>query len=476
MIAGLSIFLGVGMGFLIVRGEWFFAIILALLMPGAFILINRPFLGVFLWLLLMPLSSALPNPELMYWGIHRILIPLTLVLTIISRFVHTRELPPIHLGFPEICILLLAIYTPLSLAVTDSVNSEPLRKYLDRFIIPFLMYLAVRLSTLDKRNLKGLEITAFVVAVIQSGIGFMSWIMPSMLPRVWHHLVGYRTGGSLGDPAVFTSLLVFCAVILIHASMQRNHTLIRLMYLLVSGACFVGVFISLERGSWLAGVLVLAGLVVLYRKRMLRLILLGGLAMILLGAGLLSRQVSMAIERFGEQHPIDDRIVVTDAMIQMILEKPVFGWGYDRLNVYMQDYYRQVGSASIAFGFTTSHNTYLTIFTELGLVGFLLYSLPVIWLFLKSAKAWRGPPPMNQPQLLLLFTFWFGALQNFAVSNFMDMRFFPIGLTLWWLTLGLIENLLNQSEYDQKRKWNRRGWTSLRGSRFGDGALLGDDF
>ena len=33
-------------------------------------------------------------------------------------------------------------------------------------------------------------------------------------------------------------------------------------------------------------------------------------------------------------------------------------------------------------------------------------------------------------------------LFNFTVSNFMDMRWFPIGLTLWWLTLGLIANMV----------------------------------
>ena len=107
-----SIGLGVVLGFLSSKGNWAYALIIALLVPLAIIFSSRPFIGVILWLLFMPLSSALPNPDMMYWLIHRILIPFTLVMSIIPRLVNTSRQPLFRLKLPDISLLMLAAYIP----------------------------------------------------------------------------------------------------------------------------------------------------------------------------------------------------------------------------------------------------------------------------------------------------------------------------------------------------------------------------
>ena len=42
----------------------------------------------------------------------------------------------------------------------------------------------------------------------------------------------------------------------------------------------------------------------------------------------------------------------------------------------------------------------------------------------------------------MLVVLWLVLLHGFVVSNFVDMRYLVIGLTLWWLTLGLVANLV----------------------------------
>jgi len=237
--------------------------------------------------------------------------------------------------------------------------------------------------------------------------------------------------------------LMFCTVVLITAAMNRKNDLIRIMYLLVSGVSVISVFLSLERGSWLGGVLVIFALVIFHGKKLFKFILIGGFFVLILSFSLLSKQISMASNRIGEQHPINDRIVVSDAMIRMIIEKPVLGWGYDSLNSNLANYYRQVGAANIIIGFITSHNTFLTIFAELGLVGILLYLSPILWLLIKSIKLLRGNSIKSHNKTLLI-TVWISSIQYFIVSNFMDMRFFPIGLTLCWMIMGMIANQLGE--------------------------------
>jgi len=165
-----------------------------------------------------------------------------------------------------------------------------------------------------------------------------------------------------------------------------------------------------------------------------------GVFIALLGGILFSTQLGMAVKRLNDKGTVDGRVVVTDAMLQMIREKPILGWGYESLNQRIKDYYRSVGGASVIYGLTTSHNTFLTIFVELGLVGFLFYLLPVVWSLKASYPFLRHDLRNNY----LLAVIWLGALGSFAISNFMDMRFFPIGLTFWWMELGLIANLIQQ--------------------------------
>lgn len=438
-----SIGLGLVLGYLSSRGNWLYALTLALIVPIGIIFGSRPFIGVILWLTLMPLASALPNPEIMYWFIHRLLIPFTLLMTIIPRLVNTSNQSLYRFNFPDISLLVFAAYVPFSLVLTGSLSGELVRIYLDRLLIPILMYFVLRFSVIDKRNLNILEWTAFFVVAIQNAIGIASWIVPSLIPYSWRHNIGYRTAGSLGDPAVFTSLLMFCTVLLISAAINRKNDFTRLAYLLISGISFISVFLSLERGSWLAGLLVIIGLVIFHGKKFMKLVMIGSFFVILFGFSLLSNQISMAANRISEQHPIDDRIVVTDAMIRMIGNKPIFGWGYDSLNSNLANYYRQVGAANIIFGFTTSHNTFLTIFTELGLAGILFYLSPILWLFIKSLRWLRGNS-IQSPKRAFLITVWLSSLQYFVVSNFMDMRFYPIGLTLSWMIMGLIANQLDE--------------------------------
>jgi len=438
------IFLGIVLGFLIARGYWFFALGLAALIPLAILFSTKPFIGVILWLILMPLSSALPNPELMYWVLHRLLIPITLFITFLPRLLRGSGQPKFQLGLPEVCIVILIIYIPISLFFSGSISREPIIKYLDRMLIPFCMYLIIRLSALRSSELNLLQWTVLFIVASQCLIGFVSLFASHLLPYAWRpHLQGY-IAGSLVNPNVFACVLGFCLCLLIHTTLDHKSGFVKFIFLLASVVCVVCIFLSMERAAWLALVLVLLGFSWLYPKIIWRFLLVAAVFLIVLGEIFFSKYSSRIIGRISNQGTINDRIVVSDAMIQMIQIKPVFGWGYDTLNNHIENYYRQVGAASASIVFTTSHNTYLTIFTELGLVGFLLYMLPMLWLLVVSFRVWRGLKKVEPAKWLILATFWLAALNIFVISNLMDMRFFPIGLTLWWMNLGLIANILER--------------------------------
>lgn len=444
IIFSLPIILGLALGFLIAKGVWHFALILAALAPLALLFSERPFIGVILWLLLMPLSSALPDPDLMYWAIHRLLAPLTLGMTILTFLANPSRVPRLKIGLPELSIALMAVFVPISILLGPMDARQTIIKYADRMLIPFCMYLIVRLTVLRSSEQHLLQWSAFFIAASQSMIGFLSLIAAQYLPYAWQPVISGYAAGSLLNPNVFASVLGFCICILFQAAIKHKSSFVKFIFIITCGVSIIGIFLSMERAAWLAGVLVLLGLFVLYPRIMLRFGLIAAVFIITLGGVFFSNQISRAAQRIGNEGTIDDRIIVIDAMLQMIQEKPIFGWGYETLNQNIKNYYRSVGSVSNLYVFTTSHNTYLTIFTELGLVGFLLYMLPAAWLFKASFPILRQIFQGKSKHRSLLAVLWLAALQTFVISNFMDMRFFPIGVTFWWMELGLIANLVYQ--------------------------------
>jgi hypothetical protein len=320
----------------------------------------------------------------------------------------------------------------------------------DRVILPFCIYLVAILTAPREKDFDLLLWLALFIAFTQSAIGFLSWYAPRVLPQIWHYLQGVRTTGSVKDPDLYGLLLIFSAILIIHGAVHRTTGLKRFILLLSAGMCAIFAFLSLERAVWLGGLFVTIGLVALYPKMMVRVLIIGAIVMGILGTGILSTHVALSITRFNESDPVYDRLVVFDAMTQMVELKPAFGWGYETLDQNIQRFYRQVGEASITTRLVTSHNTYMTVLTELGLVGFILYMFPVFWWFILSMRVWRRMAKDAYWGRSLLGALWLVMLCNFTVSNFFDMRWFEIGLVLWWLVLGLIANMVYPYLKDRK--------------------------
>jgi O-antigen ligase len=442
LLVWLGMMLGVMVAYLISQGNGFIAVALVVLVPLAVLLSAHPFSGVLIWLLVMPFVSVLPNASLVFWVIYRLLPPFILCLAILSRVFGRREHPPVRLVPPELSMGVLALIVPGSILLFQTDSKLALIHFADRMILPFCMYFIIRLTAPRTKEIIQLQWVALFIAFSQSFIGFLSWYAPQILPEPWHYLQGYRTTGSLKDPDLYALSLIFSAAILIHGAVNHRSGFIRTIFLLATSLCFAFTFLSLERAAWLGLVIVVIGLAVLYPKPVFRVLIIDSMVIAILGAGILFTHIPLLVNRLSESDPIYARIVIFDAMSKMIQIKPVLGWGYETLDQNIQQFYHRVGDASIVIRLITSHNTYMTILTELGLVGFALYMSPIVWWFILSMRVWRRMPKEGLWSRSLLATLWLVMLFNFTVSNFMDMRFFEIGLTLWWITLGLIANMV----------------------------------
>jgi O-antigen ligase len=131
--------------------------------------------------------------------------------------------------------------------------------------------------------------------------------------------------------------------------------------------------------------------------------------------------------------------VLQDVSIKLIERKPLLGWGYDSFD--RVKYNVSVPSPQLPLSQalqSTSHDTYLTILVEYGALGFAIFVLPWIAIFLRGLSKVRKPAPDR----------WFLAAMLASIvllavnAATLDYRFFSFVPMLGWLSLALVRRRL----------------------------------
>jgi O-antigen ligase len=446
---GLPLLLGCGLGvclaWLIVSGNWPVVFGLLLVVPSLILLNTYPFAALIIWALVSPFLQTTPNAEMrmVYWMIHRALPPLALGLVVFANLLKvTEKRRHVKLGRAEWAVV---FYIGLGLVNIFWFQSSPLSYlylYYDRVLVPICLYWLIRLVAPSERDIRRLMPVAFILVLVESVAGVLSWFAPQVLPPDWLTLQGARTTGSMVYPHAYTTTLIFFIFLLFQDAMNRRRGVIRSTFLLTFGFGAICVFLSFSRGSWLGGIAAVAGLLLMYPKTMVRMTVILLISMSLLGSGVLSEQMAFARERMNSEDTAMDRWVIWDAGLQMIEAKPFFGWGYGNYESYAGQFQRRVYNY-VAARAHASHNSYIAIPAELGLPAFFLFAFPVLWWLMLSLKIWPRMPTEGFWSRSLLLVFWMVILDHIVVNSFSDMTRSTYGMGMWWITLGLIANMVD---------------------------------
>jgi O-antigen ligase len=462
---GLFLLLGCGLGvclaWLIVSENWPFVFGLLLLVPSLLIFNTYPFAALIVWLLVAPFLQTTPNAEIrtVYWMIHRTLPPLALGLVVLADLLNvTKKSRHVKLGRAELAMVL---FIGLGLVNIFWFQSSPLSYlylFYDRVFVPICLYWFIRIVAPSESSIRRLIPVAFILVLVESAAGVLSWFAPQVLPSDWLTLQGARTTGSLAYPHAYTTTLIFFIFLLFQDAMHRGWGVIRSTFLFTFGFGAICVFLSFSRGSWLGGIAAVAGLLLMYPKTMVRMTVILLISMSILGSGVLSEQMAFARERMNSEDTAKDRWVVWDAGLQMIEAKPLFGWGYGNYNLYAGQFQRRVQNY-VASNALASHNSYIAMPAELGLPTFFLFVFPVLWWLMLSLKVWPRMPKDGFWSRSLLLVFWLVILDHIVVNLFSDMTRSTYGMGMWWITLGLIANMVDtylQPEDFRLPTWVRR--------------------
>ena len=126
------------------------------------------------------------------------------------------------------------------------------------------------------------------------------------------------------------------------------------------------------------------------------------------------------------------------AAVRMFQAKPFLGWGYGNFDRFDRQFQNPpVANISGDNKDHASHNFFLSMVAEQGLIGLLLYLMPVFYWLRLTVKHFSKLPRDGFWGRKILVIFWMTLLSHFVVYNFANMRVI-FGLGSWWLTLGLI--------------------------------------
>jgi O-antigen ligase len=441
--------LGILGAYLVIQQNLVALLAVLLVVPILLLFFYYPFVTVIIWLLVFPffISEVLPGARQLYWLLHRAMIPGALLALVGLSVLGIRKIKGVRFGLVDgVMIAYLVLCIANILLLTPGPKSQLIHFY-DRIFVPLCMYWLIRVTRPGQTDLERLAPVAFFIIFSQGTIGILSWFAPQVLPPKWLGRIGERTVGSFGNPGVFTTTLLFAVVILTQTLWRDSYgkKMQVAVSLLAVALAFFLVFFSFSRGSWLGAIPVWLGLYIIHPKLMRRLSLVGSLALVpLLALGPLAEYSSFAEQRLFTETTAEGRVIGGAATFRMIKEKPIFGWGYRNHERYDEQFRDRV-LGLVDGSEQSSHNTYLLIAAEMGIVGLILYYLPVGLLLYLSLKYWRSLPDIPIWSNSMVLILWLLIFDHALVGLFTDMIQSPFfNTTIWWLVLGLIANAIDK--------------------------------
>jgi O-antigen ligase len=435
---------GIG-AYLVAHGRWYLAVGLLFVIPGFVLVHRRPILVVTVWLLVAPLVTV-THSELfrrVFWIVHRGLPLVGVAALVVGALLGIRHKRLARLGWPELFMLAYVLATLVSIAYTSVDPLANIYLLYDRVVAPMLIYLILRLgrpSDMELRTYLGPALVFMLVS--QTLIGTLSWVAPSVLPNEWLTHAQSRTTGSLRSPNLYgvSMLLAGLFVFAQHVLSKDPRRSPFLGYSMLGLSLFM-VFMTFSRASWLAGLVVVAGLAFVVPRLVLRALVVALPVLVLVAAvGFLDEQADWASQRLNSEQSQNSaltRLPVVVASVRMIQERPLEGWGYENFDRYDFQFHGQFGELIWPEKDHSSHNLYLTLLAEQGLIGFVLFLAPAAYWVQRGLRVIR---PFDRASLGDATWTLVGLLViagHLVVNQFTSLQI-PFGFGIWWLALGLI--------------------------------------
>jgi O-antigen ligase len=273
-----------------------------------------------------------------------------------------------------------------------------------------------------------------VMTCIEAATGWNLWG-----ETAWH-LHYSRSVATLDNPAVLGTVLAAAIVVAIIVVFWDGPQRLRTLSLVAGLGAMPAIVFTYTRGPFLG--LFAAAVPLLLLRRTIRVkaalvLAISGFAFYFAWASFAG--TSLYQQRVANGATVETRVVIQQWSFKLAREKPVLGWGYGSFDQVKnkQTFLGTTGQNQKLGRGSTSHDSFLTILVETGIVGLLVYLVPWAALLTRGFERARAPGP---DRWLLLVGLTIPVVYALSAATF-DMRFFSYPQVLPWLALGLLRRL-----------------------------------
>lgn len=248
------------------------------------------------------------------------------------------------------------------------------------------------------------------------------------------------------NPNILSSLLEPLAIVVFVGAIKFwHHVKVSLSLAIVFMITIVAILFTQSRGSWVAIFGTMLILVPTFKTRY-RTIVLRGLSCVAICAvvAVVSTNSFDRINSVGDmqEQSHTERVLTMKAGLEMFIDNPVLGVGMD--NWGEQYHTKYISPYAKIKHLTTSHNNYLQILSECGLVGFIPYAMVITYIL---TFAWHRRDNLAAVAIL-------GMTAVILLHGMVDCIYFMRATMRWyWMLLAVLMQLVNIDEVLEKDMW-----------------------
>ena len=349
------------------------------------------------------------------------------------------SIPMAVIGY--VVLKLVAIINGMATGVT---TTAVIAGYLDTTLLPVGLYFLIKSLVTSRRLLAWLIGALMVAALIICLSGLYERALDltaSAFPISAHNdagdtryldVPGGRAAGMVGSPAVYGGIMGMGLLTSLACLVSVKRTRLRLLLSCIAMVFAYGVFVTFTRSVWLSVFVVLA-VAQFYLRGLWKFTFPAMVVCALVGAivwtGL--QQNELVQNRVLDDQNVIGRIDRAVWSWQQFLERPILGRGPGALDHMMPKQFSMDG-------FSTSHNTYLTMLVDNGILVFACFCAVAFRWFQKTKSATRSDQPFGFERSVAVAMFGFVGIWLLCGMS-LELSYFPYYNALFWIAGAIIE-------------------------------------
>lgn len=427
--------------------------------------------GLLIWILLVLFSVAIGKitlpmlPDISLYRIMWILLVLAFLVQIAFREIDFLPITKIEIMMILFCIIcLISMIKAGTIFTREREQGLVLHSFLNGYAIPFSIFLFAKHIVNNTQRIKKLFQFLLIIGIYLALTGIFEHfrITTLVFPRyIMNPNAGIHWGRARGpfvQAAVNGTVLGMILVLSIYLVLYKQRKLSRFFYGIPIVLMPITIFFTYTRACWL-GLILSILLIPLFYPRVRKFFLLGLFLIVTIAIFNWSNVMSedRTVGGISAMNPVYARANLFGVSLRMFLDRPIFGFGYKTFNRVSPEYFYEISGIPLRGRGVASHNTLLTTLVELGIVGFIPLLLIFFYIFRHSIRLYHRLPSNPFLGKGLVAIFWGMSIVFMINIQFIEMRFFLIPNSLFFLLAGIIvglnqRTLLRKACNDQENK------------------------